>query len=425
MKKYDALYLSIKNMIESGELKKGDRLLSVRKAAEEYGVSVTTVSNAYFALCADGYIISKEKSGYTVSANATDRAVKPKRESKDKIHYDLSGNRADAQSFDVRLWQRYVKNALRQKERLLSYSEPQGEYDLRCAISDYIRKRRNVIASPDRIVIGAGVQSLLYILSSLLKVNEKKMSISFPDESFLLGRETFKAAGYDIRTRDKTADVIYVSPSHMTRWGDVMPIKRRLELVAYSDENGKTVIEDDYENELLYNVKPTPSLYALGNNNIIYIGSFSAMLLPGIRISFMILTDSLFAVFKKNEFKFAQAASKTEQIALCGFINDGHILAQIRKARRIYSYKAKAFAAILKEKAPDLNITIGENSLQIKVECDYFVGSEDFLREGIRAFCEHFEDGSSLLTLSPSAVPQEKLCDAADILLKVLERLRQ
>ena len=422
MKKYDILYSSVKSMIESGELKSGDKLLSVRKASEQYGVSVTTVSNAYFALCADGYIISKEKSGYTVSAKAMFNTVQAPQENRKKIYYDLSGNGADAQSFDVKLWQRYVKNALRQKERLLSYSEPQGEYDLRCAISDYIRKRRNVIASPERIVIGAGVQPLLYILSSLLKSSEKSNSISFPDESFALGRAVFKTTGYDVRTRDKTADVIYVSPSHMTRFGDVMPIKRRLELVKYSAENLKTVIEDDYESELLYNVRPTPSLYALGHKNIVYIGSFSAMLLPGIRISFMVLTDALFEAFKQNEFKYAQTASKTEQIALCGFIREGHISAQIRKARRIYAYKTKVFAEILKEKLPALNITIGENSLQIRVECDFSGSAGDFLKTGIKVFCEKRENGRCVLMLSPSAVPQEKLCDAADKLLKVLER---
>lgn len=99
----------------------------------------------------------------------------------------------------------------------------------------------------------------------------------------------FSDYGFDIHIRDKDADVIYVSPSHMTRWGDVMPIKRRLELVEYSKTHNSLVIEDDYENEFLYNVKPTPSLYALGKGNIVYMSSFSAMLLPGIRISFMVL----------------------------------------------------------------------------------------------------------------------------------------
>ena len=129
----------------------------------------------------------------------------------------------------------------------------------------------------------------------------------------------FNDAGFEVHTRDKNADIIYVSPSHMTRWGDVMSNKRRLELVEYSFNNNSTVIEDDYENDFLYNVKPTPALFTLGHGNVIYIGSFSAMLLPGIRISFMVLNDKLTKLYNQNKYKFAQTASKTEQIALCQY----------------------------------------------------------------------------------------------------------
>ena len=86
----------------------------------------------------------------------------------------------------------------------------------------------------------------------------------------------------------------------MTRWGDIMSNKRRLELVEYSFNNNSTVIEDDYENDFMYNVKPTPALFTLGHGNVIYIGSFSAMLLPGIRISFMVLNDKLTKLYNKK-----------------------------------------------------------------------------------------------------------------------------
>ena len=287
MKKYTQLYNEIRDMILSGELQPGEKIPSVRKAAESYNISLTTVQSAYFELCADGYIIAHSKSGYFVSGIAHNHNAEEHIDEKSNIIYDLSGGVADSESFDFSLWQRYIKSALRQSDRLLSYSQPKGEYDLRCAIAQYIKEKRNVITSPDRIIIGAGVQPLLHILCSLL---DKKLCVSFPDRSFALGIGVFSDYGFDIHTRDKNADVIYVSPSHMTRWGDVMPIKRRLELVDYSRKHNSLVIEDDYENEFLYNVKPTPSLYAMGKGNIIYIGSFSAMLLPGIRVSFMVLT---------------------------------------------------------------------------------------------------------------------------------------
>ena len=109
---------------------------------------------------------------------------------------------------------------------------------------------------------------MLNILASLF---DKDQTVSFPDKSFEQGIGIFNDAGFEVHTRDKNADIIYVSPSHMTRWGDVMSNKRRLELVEYSFNNNSTVIEDDYENDFMYNVKPTPALFTLGHENVIYI----------------------------------------------------------------------------------------------------------------------------------------------------------
>lgn len=416
MKKYTELYNTIRDMIISGELKKGDKIPSVRNAADIYSVSATTVQNAYFDLCADGYIIAQEKSGYYVTDINKYIITEDKAEETGKTEYDLTGGAADEESFDLTLWQRYIKSALRQKERLLSYSCPQGEYDLRKAIAQYIKDKRNVIASADRIVIGAGVQSLLHILGSLLDSS----TVSFPDKSFVQGMGIFADYGFEVHTRDKDADIIYVSPSHMTRWGDVMPIKRRLELIEYSQKNGSLVIEDDFENEFLYNIKPTPSLYALGKGNIIYISSFSAMLLPGIRISFMVLTKELKEKFDRERFRFAQTASKTEQIALCNYIRDGHINSQTRKIRRLYTAKTKRFAEILKNKIPQADIKLSENFLQIILESNFNKNISSFKKNGIEVFIEKCENGKIKLIISPSAIPTDELENAAKRLKNAL-----
>lgn len=417
MKKYIEIYNRIKDMILSGEYQSGEKLLSVRKAAATYNVSVTTVQSAYFELCADGFIIAHNKSGYVVSDIVRHHPVETHDTLPSGIQYDLSGGIADKESFDFSLWQKYIKSALRQSERFLSYSHPKGEYDLRCAITQYIKEKRNVITSPDRIIVGAGLQPLLHILCSLL---DKKRCISFPDKSFVTGMSVFADYGFDVHIKDKDADVIYVSPSHMTRWGDVMPIKRRLELVAYSQKNNSLVIEDDYENEFLYNVKPTPSLYALGKGNIIYMGSFSAMLLPGIRVSFMVLTKELTEKYNQNAFKYAQTAGKTEQIALCSYIRDGRIQSQTRKTRRLYSAKTKKFAGILKEFLPEAEIEIGENTLQIILRTAWNRSLAEFEKAGIKVFTEKYENNRITLVLSPSGIPKGELEKAARILSNVL-----
>lgn len=418
MKKYEELYNLMKEMILSGQLTAGEKAPSIRKAAEIYNLSVTTVQNAYFELCADGYMIAKDKSGYFVSEIAQQTEKEKSIKVKSNIKYNLSGGIADEDCFDVALWQRYIKSALRQKERLLSYSEAKGEYDLRCAISDYIREKRNVIASPDRIIIGAGVQPLVQILCALF---DKNKTVSFPAKSFVQGIGNFKDYGFEVHTRYKDADIIYVSPSHMTRWGDVMPIKRRLELVEYSNLKGSLVIEDDYENEFLYNVKPTPSLYALGKGNIVYIGSFSAMLIPSIRISFMVLTDELTEKYNENEYRFCQTASKTEQIALCNYIRDGHMKSQIRKVRRTYCAKAKKFRDVLREALPNKDITIGENNLQIILKTQYNKDISLFEKAGLKVLTEKKNGGEIVLILSPIGIKQSDFQDVARLIKSVIE----
>lgn len=422
MSKYLEIFNYFKDRILSSQLRAGDKLPSVRSAVNIFGVSKTTILNAYFALQADGYILASAGSGYYVAdiakpgIAAADMHIDRNQES--KIKYDLKSGDADAESFDIKLWQRYIKNALRQQDRLLSYSEIQGEVDLRETLCDYIREKRNVIASPDQIVVGAGVQNLLYILCSLTK---DKKTVSFPDESFFQGMSIFKNFGYEVHTRYKDADIIYVSPSHMTNYGDVMPIKRRLELTKYSEQNHSLVIEDDYDNDFMYQSKPTPSLFALSNaGNVVYMGSFSNVLIPGIRISFMVLTRELTKTFAKNKEQFAQAASKTEQIALCGYIRDGHIKTQSRKIRRLYTAKTKQFYEILKKELPNAKCSIGENGLQVKLESDFNKDFSVFEKNGISVNIKSCKNGRIQLILTSSAIAQDDLEAAAKALKAAL-----
>lgn len=420
MSKYLDIYNYIKKEIISGQIGYGGRLPSVRKASELFSVSRTSVQNAYFALAADGFIISEPQSGYYVSYRTPKKDEKKEQEKdNNKIRYNFTSSAADGESFDFDIWRRHIKAALRLDSRLLSYSEPQGEYELRMAISEYIRDKRNVTASADRIVIGAGVQSLLHILCSLIGGNK---TVSFPDRSFVQGASLFTDYGFDVRYRHKDADIIYVSPSHMTRWGDVMPNKRRVELVKYSAKKESLVIEDDYESDFQYNSKPTPSLYALsGGNNVVYIGSFSKLLLPSIRISFMVLTQELADKYKNNIYKFSQTASKTEQLALCSFIRDGNLKAQIRKTRRFYTAKNKCFYNMLKKSFPNADIEISENLLQVIITTDFFKPENIFDEYGVKVFIEKRDENKITLVLNPGSIPEKELENSVNALKKAIE----
>ena len=189
MKKYVELYNTIRKEIEQHQLKPGDKIPSIRKASEIYNVSITTIQNAYFDLCTDGYIASIDKSGYFVTDIAAKAIDLSEKADDTEVLFDLTGGIADEECFDLSLWQRYIKSALRQKNRLLSYSSAQGESDLREAIAEYIYEKRNIATSADRIIIAAGVQPLLQILCSLI---DKKQSVSFPDTSFTQGIKVFR-----------------------------------------------------------------------------------------------------------------------------------------------------------------------------------------------------------------------------------------
>lgn len=410
MKKYIEIYEYYKEQITTNQLKGGDKIPSLRSATHIFSVSKTTIENAYFALQADGYIIASAKSGYFVCQTAVKAPPKPHQNTRTKIKYDLKSGDADKDSFDIKLWQRYIKNALRQQDRLLSYSQAQGEFELRSALAEYIREKRNVITSPDRIVVGAGVQSLLHILCSLIK---DRQTVSFPDKSFVQGMAVFEDYGFEVKTRYKDADIIYVSPSHMTGYGDVMPVKRRVELVNYSKQNSSLVIEDDYDNDFVYQSKLTPSLFALcGGENVVYMGSFSNVLIPGIRISFMVLTKELTELYTNNISKYSQTASKTEQIALCQYIRDGHIKSQTRRIKRHYTAKTKAFCDKLTAQLPKAKCTISENGLQIKVEMPFEKNIDVFEKHSLSVKIESLENGVLKLVLIPSAVENDGIDDA-------------
>jgi GntR family transcriptional regulator/MocR family aminotransferase len=375
------LYLSVcqyyKDLILEGSLAPGSKLPSLRKSAAELHLSRTTIESAYLQLAADGFVISRAQSGYYV----TDIAAHMHTETPDthatqvSCRYDLSSSDADRESFRFDLWQRYIKSALRQSDRLLSYGDAQGEPDFRETLSAYIREKRNVICSPDDIVVGASVQSLLHILCPLLT---KYKTVSFPTPSFVQGSTVFEDYGFDVHYRDKNCGVIYVSPAHMTKWGAIMPISRRLELIRYAAERQSLIIEDDFENELVYLQKPTPSIYSLaGGEDVVYIGSFSRLLLPSIRISFMVLPKSLREAYHARSGRYNQTASKTEQIALCQFIRDGHLSAQTRKLKRIYSVKMKALLKSVEEVfGPDTEIRVGAAGTKLALTLPFAVTSE-------------------------------------------------
>ena len=391
-KLYMQIYDYYKNLIESGKLPEGSKLPSIRRCAEERNVSKTTVEQGYMCLCDDAYILPKSQSGYYVSkrsntANKTEKKNENK-ELKNTILYDFASAGVDAESFNMDIWRRYVKSALRQTEKLLFYGEPQGEYDLRREIANYARETRNCICTEENIVIGAGVQTLLNILCPLLK---GKKTVCFDDLSYRQGAAIFTDYGFKVNNDREKSNIIYTSPSYSTRWGDIMSVKDRFDLTEYARKTGKLIIEDDYGSEFRYFNRPTPSLQGLdGGENIVYLGTFSKLLLPSIRISFMILPQSLIGEYNKKKHLYNQTVSKADQIALCSYIRDGHLNSQIRKSRKLYTQKSKALTDLLVE-------NFGEKIEILKTNSPLYVRCKFHIKTTTKEFCDNAENQGVLL----------------------------
>ncbi len=418
---YMQVYTYYKDLITDGKLAPNTRLPSIRRCAESLRISRTTAEAAYFQLCADGYVLSKPQSGYYVTDlyfHKPQKKAAPKTDETPAVRYDFSSLSADRESFDFALWRRYLKSALRQDERLLSYGAVQGEYDLREAVAQYISEKRNVVCSAENIVIGAGVQSLLHILCAMLKTG----TIHFQDASFLEGRAVFSDHGFSVAESPNDAQILYTSPSHRNRWGDVMPAKERIALLQYAAKHGVLLIEDDYDNEFGYFDKPTPALQGLdGGRNVVYLGTFSKLLVPSIRLSFMVLPDRLLPRYREIAPLYNQTASKAEQIALCQFIRDGHLASRIRKVRRLYRQKAvlleQAVKSIFGETA---HTHIGDTGFVVKADIKTPLSPAELqdraLRAGILLRTAASSDGTVSLLLSCSGMPTEAFPNALKLL---------
>jgi len=359
---YKQLYNQIRERVLSGQLCADFKLPSVRDLADELSVSRNTVDGAYQELYAEGYIYSKPRSGYFVSVldhNAVLLPVSPKsRKSEYRVEpstdylYNFHPARLDRASFPAVLWRKCFIEILCESSRdLCGYSEPQGELDFRRLIQSYLERSRGVICSPEQIVICAGLQNSLDIVAQVLK--SKHSTIAVENPGFFLPRSVFSNHSYKIvptpvgpggidleHLKAGNSTIAYVTPSHQLPLGCVMQVANRLMLIEWAEANGNFIIEDDYDSELRYHGKPIPSLQGLRpNGNIIYLGTFSKILSPALRISYLVLPYSLLATYRRLFGDYCSQVSLLEQRTLAKFMELGHWDRYVRKTRTLYNKK--------------------------------------------------------------------------------------
>ena len=360
---YMQLYRYFRTEIEQNNLKENQKIPSIRFLADSLSVSKITVEKAYQQLLCEGYITSGNRTRYAVNrfvenawpSPAPQNAI-PKEQSSQELtfKYDLASGEMDADGFDFSLWKRYINKAFLDPSRLMRYGDLQGEIELRKEIVNYIRSR-GVNCHYGQVIVGPGVQSLLNILASMLKPEHD--GIAFEEPGFKMGRRTWEDRGFQIipvRLKEEGIDtdelarsgarLVYVTPSHQFPTGYIMPIGERTQLLNWARQTGSTVIEDDYDSEFRYFGRPLPALKGLDTEgSVIYMGSFSKVIPPSIRISYMVLPEQLLKNYRERASLYNQTTSALEQLALARYMTDGHLERQIRRLRKLYNEKHALF----------------------------------------------------------------------------------
>lgn len=432
---YRQLYLSIRSAVESGHLQKSDRLPSVRRLAGDLALSCTTVESAYQQLCVEGYIRSAPHRGYfalDVKRDGPERKNAPpayKHRVFSAVRYNFGSDCVDSENIDIKIWRRNIRSALNRQDVLAAYGEHQGETELREALSAYSYGARGVVAAPEQIVIGAGTQPLLSILCGL--IDSGRRTVVMEEPGFAQAEQIFAdcgisvlklpcdEAGIRMDALEKSGTrLAYVSPSNRVRTGAGIPMSRRLELLKWADETGGIIIEDDYNGELRYRARPIPAMQGIaGGKDVVYLGSFSKLLLPSVRIGYMALTPELLEKYRPRAANYNQTSSKVEQFALADYIKSGQMERHLRRLRKLYGAKSeKLIKALQKAFGTNVEILLQETPLTLILTVHTGKKSEELCRLAFEKGVRVQQAAGGKIRLGFAGIPLDDIEDAVQCL---------
>ncbi len=377
------IYDDLRRLILDRRLAPATRLPSTRALAHDLAVSRNTVLAAFEQLLAEGYLSGRQGAGTYVSAELPDAApltaeaspavARPRRRGLSRRGTTLAGIAGShrgsrgpfalglpaVDDFPFAVWSRLLARAWRSPGGYAGHGDPAGHLPLRAAIADYLRAARAVRCTAEQVVIVAGAQQAVALAAQILLDPGDEALIEEPGYAGLRGALTAAGLrvtpvpvdpeGIDIdrgAVLAPAARFVCVAPSHQYPLGMTMSLARRLALIDWARRQDAWIVEDDYDSEYRYAGRPLAALQGLDETGrVLYVGSFSKVLFPTLRLGYVVVPEDLLAAFCRARAALDDHPSMLAQPALAQFFAEGHFAAHVRRMRRLYAGRQEALLA--------------------------------------------------------------------------------
>jgi GntR family transcriptional regulator / MocR family aminotransferase len=383
------VYEQLRQYILNGDLKMNEKLPSTRELANSLGISRNIILEVYEQLGAEGYLIVRPRSGTFVAPGSLFLNSKPHLQVKqserltedpqDMIDFKAATPAMD--HFPRKIWGRLAKDVCDDSpDTIFGYQSAEGILALREEISRYIYRTRGVVSEPHQVMITSGATQALSLITELLINKNNFVAVEDPVTDEM--RTIFSYAGAilcpipvddkginpDGLSKENPPAFIFVLPSHQFPMGVTLTIQRRIQLIEYARQHNCYIVEDDYDSEFTYEGTPVHSVQGLDPGKVIYVGTFSKILSPGLRIGYVVLPEELIEHYKKMKWYTDRHHSSLEQLILTKFMKEGHFDRHIRKMKRIYKQRREALVKSLKSQFPDCVILGHAAGMHLVVE---------------------------------------------------------
>lgn len=466
------IYEVMREAILRGVWAADTRLPSSRELAADTGLSRNTVLHAYQQLLAEGYIAARPGSGTYVSdtlpAAAGARQASPRSESKRRAgsapqlsaraqlllrDAALSGSPAgafalgvsDTSVFPHATWARLIGRRWRYpSQELLNYAHGGGFLPLREALAEHLRLARSVNCSADQIVLTSGIQQSIALACTMFTDVGDRVWTEEP--GYRGARGLLRACGLETvpipvdeegiapsaRELAEPPRLAYVTPSHQFPLGMVMSLARRRMLLDYAHRHGTWILEDDYDSEFRFEGRSLASLQGLDEHDrVLYMGSFSKTLFPGIRVGYLVLPGTLAERCAAGYAELYRDGQLVQQAALSDFMAAGHYATHIRQTRRLYARKQSILReCIVRRFGVDWPISTHEAGLHLVLHlpenCDDVLLCEQAQAEGVvvRPLSRHFiqrQHATGGLLLGYAGVGERQIRPAFERVAQLIE----